>query len=158
MRYLHCNPRGYSVPHVHRGTFKNELDRLVKIGVLSPTGRSEWIAGTFIIPKKLLPGETVHVSDGSRISEALTSACVVRRTPFLALVTFLHAEPGTSFVQAWTSLCSSTRSSWMILPRNCVLLQTPFGLYRYNKLPMGVNQSPDIAQEVMEKVLKEFVR
>jgi len=31
----------------------------VKIGVLSPTGRSEWIAGTFIIPKKLLPGETV---------------------------------------------------------------------------------------------------
>ena len=29
-----------------------------------------------------------------------------------------------------------------------------FGLYRYKKLPMGVSQSPDIAQELMEKTLK----
>ena len=27
---------------------------------------------------------------------------------------------------------------------------TPFGNYRYNRLAMGVNQSPDIAQEIME--------
>jgi hypothetical protein len=29
----------------------------------------------------------------------------------------------------------------------------PFGLYRYRRLPMGVNQSPNIAQEIMEHVL-----
>jgi Reverse transcriptase (RNA-dependent DNA polymerase) len=29
----------------------------------------------------------------------------------------------------------------------------PFSLYRYWHLPMGVNQSPDIAQEIMERVL-----
>ena len=33
-------------------------------------------------------------------------------------------------------------------------IATPFGLYRYKKLPMGVCQSPDIAQEIMEKVLR----
>jgi hypothetical protein len=32
--------------------FKQELDRLVQVGVLERTGRQEWIAGTFIIPKK----------------------------------------------------------------------------------------------------------
>ena len=32
----------------------------------------------------------------------------------------------------------------------------PFGLYRYRKLPMGICQSPDIAQEVMEKVVKDI--
>ena len=32
--------------------FKNELDHLVKIGVLERAKRSEWIAGTFIVPKK----------------------------------------------------------------------------------------------------------
>ena len=33
-------------------------------------------------------------------------------------------------------------------------IATPFGLYRYRKLPMGVSQSPDIAQEIMERTLK----
>jgi Reverse transcriptase (RNA-dependent DNA polymerase) len=33
----------------------------------------------------------------------------------------------------------------------------PFGLYRYRRLPMGVNQSPDIAQEIMEHVLSSIM-
>jgi RNase H-like domain found in reverse transcriptase/Reverse transcriptase (RNA-dependent DNA polymerase) len=32
-------------------------------------------------------------------------------------------------------------------------IATPFSLYPYQHLPMGVNQSPDIAQEIMEHVL-----
>ena len=33
---------------------------------------------------------------------------------------------------------------------------TPFGTYRYNRLPMGINQSPDIAQAVMEDLFRHF--
>ena len=55
----HCNPRGHQVPHVHRKAFKDKLDQLVRSGVLEKCGRSEWIAGTFVVPKKLLPGKTV---------------------------------------------------------------------------------------------------
>ena len=55
----HCQPRAYMVPINHREVFKAELDRLIKIGVLEEASRLEWIAGTFIIPKKLLPGEDV---------------------------------------------------------------------------------------------------
>ena len=32
--------------------FKEELNCLVEIGVLEPAKCSEWIAGTFIVPKK----------------------------------------------------------------------------------------------------------
>ena len=35
-------------------------------------------------------------------------------------------------------------------------ITTPFGLYRYKRLPMGVSQAPDIAQEIMEKTLKDI--
>ncbi|MEM7284021.1 MAG: reverse transcriptase family protein, partial [Pseudomonadota bacterium] len=33
-------------------------------------------------------------------------------------------------------------------------IATPFGLYRYKRLPMGISQSPDIPQEIMERVLR----
>jgi hypothetical protein len=33
----------------------------------------------------------------------------------------------------------------------------PFGLYHCRHLPMGVNQSPDIAQEIMECVLSSIM-
>jgi RNase H-like domain found in reverse transcriptase len=36
-------------------------------------------------------------------------------------------------------------------------IATPFGLYRYWHLPMGVSQSPNIAQEIMERVLSSIM-
>jgi transposase InsO family protein len=33
---------------------------------------------------------------------------------------------------------------------------TPFGNYRYNRLPMGIKQSPDIAQQIMESLLRSY--
>jgi hypothetical protein len=41
-------------------------------------------------------------------------------------------------------------SSWL-----CVIV-TPLGKYRYLRLPMGIKMSPDIAQEIMEVVLKDL--
>ena len=37
----------------------------------------------------------------------------------------------------------------------CVI-STPFGLYKYKRLPMGIKQSSDIAQEVMENLLHDI--
>ena len=33
---------------------------------------------------------------------------------------------------------------------------TPFGRYKYNRLPMGLKCSPDIAQEVMENIFRHI--
>ena len=35
-------------------------------------------------------------------------------------------------------------------------IATPFGLYKYKRLPMGVNCSPDIAQDIMERTLRDI--
>ncbi len=44
--------RPYPVPRIHLAAFKKELDQLVEIGVLSPTGASKWGSPTFITPEK----------------------------------------------------------------------------------------------------------
>jgi Reverse transcriptase (RNA-dependent DNA polymerase) len=33
---------------------------------------------------------------------------------------------------------------------------TPFGNYKYNRLPMGISQAPDILQEIMEDLFRNF--
>ena len=40
---------------------------------------------------------------------------------------------------------------------NLCTIVTPFGLYRYTRLPMGVSESPDNAQEFMENLLQDLL-
>ena len=58
--------RHYPVPHLYKETFKKELDRLVKLGVLEPVQQSEWGSPTFIIPKK--EQQVRFVSDFRRLN------------------------------------------------------------------------------------------
>ena len=46
------NSRWYSLPRINKLTFKNQLERLVKIGVLERVQEYEWVTPVFIIPKK----------------------------------------------------------------------------------------------------------
>ena len=40
--------------------------------------------------------------------------------------------------------------------QNISVISTPFGLFKYKRLPLGVKQLSDIAQEVMEGLFNDF--
>jgi hypothetical protein len=40
--------------------------------------------------------------------------------------------------------------------QNLCVISTPFGLYKYLRLPIGVKQSSDISQETMEQILSDL--
>ena len=40
--------------------------------------------------------------------------------------------------------------------QNLCVISTPFGLYKYKRLPMGIKQSSDIAQEVMKNPFRDL--
>ena len=139
--------RAYPVPRSQLDLFKGELDRLVEIGVLEPAGRSEWISGTFITPKK--DGTVRWVSDFRALNKVLKRKVY----PIPRVQDILSRRTGYKFL---SKLDISMQYYTFELDESCrdlTTIATPFGLFRYQRLPMGISTSPDIAQEIMEKVL-----
>ncbi len=142
--------RPYPVPHSQLKRFKQELDRLVSIGVLAPQGRSTWISGTFIIPKK---DQSVRwISDFRALNKVIKRK--VYHIPRIQDI--LSRRSGYKFL---SKLDISMQYYTFVLDdasKDLTTIATPFGLFKYNRLPMGINQSPDIAQEAMERVLQDI--
>ena len=130
--------------------FKEELNRLISIGVIEKACRSEWIAGTFIIPKK--DGRVWWITDFQGLNKSLK--CKVYPLQKISEI-FQHC----SGYQYFTKLDISMQYYTFVLDepsRNLCTFATPFGLYRYCRLPMGISESPDIATEMMHSILDDI--
>jgi hypothetical protein len=142
-----CRP--YAIPHAHRTVFKNELDRLVETDVLSETGPSAYLSPTFIIPKK--NDQVRLVSDFRKLN-----SMIMRKVyPLPCIHEILQKHSGYCYL--FTKLDVSMQYYTFELDEDskdlCVIVTPPFGNYRYNRLPMGVKQAPDIAQEVLMEAI-----
>jgi hypothetical protein len=141
--------RPFPVPKIHELTLKTELDRLTNLGVLKKVNRSQWGAPTFIIPKK--DGTVRFISDFREFNKR------IRRTPYpipkikdLLLIRLEGFTYGTSLDlnMGYYHITLSEKSKEM-----CTIT-TQWGKYEYQRLPMGLCNSPDIFQEKMTELLE----
>ena len=143
-----CRP--YSVPFKSKQTLKLELERLCKIGVLKRVNRSEWQSPSTIIPKK---DQTVRFITDFRKLNAL-----IKRKPYpLPNIrdTLLELEG----FEWGTSLDLNMGYYHIELTPGAKKLCTivfPFGKYEYQRLQMGLCNSPDVFQEHMSDLMRDL--
>jgi transposase InsO family protein len=146
--------RCFPIPRAHEAILRNEVERLVKLGVLRRVNRSEWAAPTFIIPKK--DGTVRFISDFRQLNQRIKR----KPYPLPKIQDLLLKLEGFTY---GTSLDLNMGYYHIELnpdARKLCTIVLPWGKYEYLRLPMGLCNSPDIFQEKMTTLTQdlEFVR
>ena len=145
---IFCPP--FSIPRIHVPTFKRELQHLVEEQVLKRIERSEWAFLTFIIPKK--DGRVRWVSDFRKLNQVIK-----RKRYFLPNINeVMQRRNGFKFITKIDLSMGFYTFQLDEVAQNYCVISTPFGLYKYLRLPMGLSISPDIFQSVMHPLFQDL--
>ena len=142
--------RYYPAPCVHLETFKKEIEHLVAIGVLSCCCENAYEAPTFIVPKK--DGRVRVVPDMRELNK------IIKPTNYsLPIITdTLQKHHDYKY---FTKIDISMQYNTFELTEeanNMCVITTPSGNYRYERAPMGLQNTPSFAQARMEELLRDI--
>jgi hypothetical protein len=129
---------------------KKEVERLTKIRVLEKSHDSEWAAPTFIQPKKT--GDVRILTDFRRLNAVLQR----KLFPLPKISDLLQRLSGFRYAMA-----IDLSMGYYHIPlddesaRLCTTI-LPWGKYQYQRLPMGIKNSPDIFQSIMNDIFHDL--
>ncbi len=146
--------RAFPIPRCHQETLKMEVDRLCQLGVLKKVNRSQWAAPTFVIPKK--DGTVRFISDFRELNKRILR----QPYPIPHIQDMLMNLEGFQYATSLDLNMGYYHLELSPESRELCTIVLPFGKYEYQRVPMGLCNSPDIFQEKMNELFDglDFVR
>ena len=141
---IHSKP--YTIPNIHRQHFSSIITELVSNNVSQKVLSSKWVFPSFLIPKK--NGTFRLVSVFWRLNKLLAD------TPYLLpqIKDVLQRRASFSYVSVIDITSQFYHFNLNHSSRALCVITTPFGLFQYLRLPMGIKIAPSFAQSVMDSL------
>ena len=127
--------------------FRKELLRLCKLNVLEPIGESKWAHTSFIMSKKY--GTICWISNLREINKVIKQKVY----PLLIIADILCRHTGYKFFTKFDISMQYYNFELNEESQELCAIITPFGKYKYKRLPIELKCAPDFAQQAMENVL-----
>ena len=125
------------------------MERLTSIGVFKMTANSEWAAPTFVQPKKT--GDVRILTDFHELNKWL------KRKPFPLPKISELLQCMRKF--KWATAIDLSMGYYHIpldeASQKLCTTALPWGVYQYKVLPMGIKNSPDIFQGIMNSFFND---
>ena len=146
-----CFCKARTVPYSLKGKIEQELDRLVKQGVIEPITFSEWAAPIVPVLKK---DGTVRICGDYKLS--VNQASKVDSYPLPKIDDLFASLAGGKTFSKLDLANAYQQISLDEQSKKIVAINTHKGLSQYNRLPFGVAAAPSIFQQTMETLLQDL--
>ena len=143
----YCKAR--SIPYALKDLVSEELSKLERDGVISPVKFSDWAAP--IVPVLKKGGKAVRICGDYKMT--VNRAARLEQYPIPKIEDLFASLAGgqvfskLDLTQAYTQIPLEEEA------KKLTTINTPRGLYQFNRLPFGISSAPAIFQRVMEGLL-----
>ncbi|XP_062716386.1 uncharacterized protein K02A2.6-like isoform X1 [Aedes albopictus] len=146
--------KAYDVPYRLKEKVLNHLDSLEKDGIITPIKTSLWASPVVVVIKK--DGDIRLVID---CKVSINKVIIPNVYPLPTAQDVFASLAGCKVFCSLDLATAYTQLNLSYKSRKFVIINTPKGLYSYNRLPQGASSSAAILQQVMDTVLNglEFV-
>lgn len=137
----------YNLPFALYDDVKAEINRLVNSGVLKSIKSSEW-ASPIVIVKK--PTGQIRICADFKVS--VNSQIEIDRYPIPRIEELFHKLQGGQYFSKIDLSEAYLQIELTDEAKKIMVINTPFGLYQYQRLPFGIASAPGIFQRLMDEV------
>ncbi|XP_036343328.1 uncharacterized protein K02A2.6-like [Rhagoletis pomonella] len=138
----------YNLPFAQYDEVRDEIERLVKAKVLTAIKASEWAAPIVVVKK---PKGGVRICADFKVT--VNPQIEIDRYPIPRIEELFHKLQNGKFFtkidlsEAYLQVEVSEEA------KKFLVINTPFGLYQYQRMPFGIASAPGLFQRLMENVI-----
>ncbi|KII72154.1 Retrovirus-related Pol polyprotein [Thelohanellus kitauei] len=137
-----------SIPYALYDKVKEELNRQVEKGILTPIDHSEWAFPIVVVQK---PNGRVRICSDFR--DGLNSQINTEQYPLPKIDDLLLKLKDTRVLSKIDLRDAYFQVELDEESKKLTVINTPFGLFRYNRLPFGVSSAPAIFQRYIDNLI-----